>query len=129
MNKTTLAAIAAIVVASTAICGIINHAKTPNSNLNALTLINIEALSQDKEATKCPDFNYVPDHFLSAKVESFTVSSSEEGELTILGISFGSYEKNKEYTAIIETKDCDQKQDGACCDQREVGSTVLNIVD
>lgn len=66
MKKTTLAAIAAIVMASTAICGIVSPTKSANPPANALALANIEALST----------NEIPDPGEDKSGEYFIVDNS-----------------------------------------------------
>ena len=114
---------------------------------NSLLMQNIEALAQSNESgsepggdpsegesggpTKCKDENYVPNHFLYASTKTLTGTSHIKGEISVTDSStnstttyYGDFEKDKTYTIIITLKNCDGIQDGACCDQRKVGTTI-----
>lgn len=93
---------------------------------SAITLENVEALAGNGEVTKCPDANYVPNRFLeSGGVQSATYRSNEKGEINVGGIIKGGYEKNKDVTVSVETFNCSGVEEGACCDQRKVGTKVI----
>ncbi len=96
--------------------------------LSDLMLANIEALAADESGkeTKCPDYNYVPDHYLRVDSEVIMVVCSRRGEISIGNTTFhGSYNRNEEYPVIIQTKNCSEVQKGACCDQREIGVSYV----
>lgn len=74
----------------------------------------------------CPDFNYVPNRFItSTPTSTVKVRSNSNGELVIKGVVTGGYQRNREYSIITETRNCDGKQDYSCCDQRQVGTFVV----
>ena len=97
-----------------------------NSNeLSDVALANVEALAQDnnpdKGITQCPDYNYVPNHYLETKVEEpVTRTSNKNGEIEVDGIVKGGYESNKQITVIPVSYNCNGEAIGACCDQRLV---------
>lgn len=93
---------------------------------SAITLENVEALAGNGEVTKCPDANYVPNRFLeSGGVTSATYQSNENGEITVGGVIKGGYAKNKSITISVETFNCSGVEEGACCDQRKVGTKAV----
>lgn len=100
--------------------------KLSQEGRSAITLENIEALAGNGEVTKCPDANYVPNRFLeSGGVQSATYRSNESGEISIGGVVKGGYQKNKDVTVSVETFNCSGVEQGACCDQRKVGTKVI----
>lgn len=101
--------------------------KTSAYESNDLLMQNVEALSDGNDA-RCPhnNANHVPNRFLYAHVKTEQGTSKVDGSITISdGNSYsGSYKKDNTYTVVITTKNCDGEQEGACCDQRKVGTTV-----
>ena len=118
----------ATLVAVAAISGFIGYFnQQTNQQLSALAIANVEALTDDQERPKSPDYNYVPDHYIEVECIRCDVTCTKRGELQIGShILSGSYERGQNYTIIYELKNCDGVQDGACCGQREVG---MHIVD
>ena len=92
---------------------------------NALLMANVEALSMG-EPTNCPNPYDVPDKYLHASTETTTGTSNLDGEITVTsGVTYsGKFKKGKTYIVVITTKNCDGEQKGACCPQKEVGTTV-----
>lgn len=125
-KKITLAAILAIAV----ICGVIGYCNQPvKMQLNALALANVEALSHDEDngQTKCPDYNYVPDHYIVATERVENVVCDKNGELQVgSNILRGSFEKGQIYIVVIEIKNCSGQAKGACCNQGDVGVKIVS---
>lgn len=117
-----------IIMSSISICtvaGIEASQQQKQQKLSALTLANIEAIT-DEETTVCPDYNYVPDHYIEATAEAINTTCSKKGELQVGShIIHGSFDRGEQYVVVIETKNCDGQQKGACCDQREVGVSIV----
>lgn len=116
------------IVAVAAVSGIFGYFNQPaKQTLNTLALVNLEALTNDDEVTKCPDYNYVPDHFIIAETITDNATCTKKGSIQVgTHIFHGDYEKGQEYTVVIEEKNCFGEQKGACCDQREVGVRIVD---
>ena len=133
MKKTVFMVCATLVVSATAVVG----AKAYNYyySMPELMRANLEALTQnDVNTTQCPDFNYVPNRFLEVKIETYNVKCVKKGELNVnvnlteggSGILKGNYDKGYIYPVIIEIKNCTGRENGSCCDQREVGAKLIS---
>ena len=92
---------------------------------SSLLMQNVEALSMG-EPTPCPDPYDVPGRYLVATTTTTTGTSNLKGQITVsTGNTYsGDFEKGKTYTVVITTKNCDGVQTGACCPQKEVGTTI-----
>lgn len=113
------------ILAAAAVVGIGLH-QLPNGNvgLSDLTIENIEALTQYEG--EWPG-QYVPNHFLYATIQSFVVVCDENGSLKIGShIVSGDYKKGQNYPIIVEIKNCDGVQEGAFCDQSQVGVRIVS---
>lgn len=117
-----LPCIAAVVIA------VVGGTKAFRSNAyetSSLLMQNVEALSMGEETT-CPNPYDVPDRYIVATTTTTTGTSNLKGQITVsTGNTYsGDFEKGKTYTVVITTKNCDGVQTGACCPQKEVGTTV-----
>lgn len=122
-NFLMLSCIAAIVTAT------VVSKKTFESHAdetNNLLMQNVEALSQEnKEGAICPSSDYVPNRYIVVSNKTEECTCHVDGEISIGGKLFkGSWKKNKTYTIVIITKNCDGVAEGACCDQNQVGITI-----
>lgn len=108
------------------LCGVIGYSnQTAERTHNALTIANVEALTDD-ESEKCPDYNYIQDHYIVIEEFYITVTCTKKGELQIGSETlYGSFEKGETYTIAKIVKSCVGFLKGACCDQREEGTEYL----
>jgi hypothetical protein len=102
---------------------------TKTDSAIGFTLMNIEALADAAdETTQCPDYNYVPDHFIEAKAGKISAQCTMAGQITVSDSTItGSFTFGQSYMVNIETKNCTGHQKGACCDQRQVGVHLLSV--
>ena len=119
--------IAACIAASLGIAGFNAFETIETAKLSDLALKNIEALADGESVSSnnCPDFNYVPNHYLEVVLGTVSVKSDREGNISIGDVVYGGYKKNTEYNIPVEIKNCSGIQEGACCDQREIGITIV----
>lgn len=75
----------------------------------------------------CPDYNYVPNRYITSVPSESSRKSNSKGELEINGILKSGFSKNTEYPVTLDTKNCDGEQDFSCCDQRNVGTFVVKV--
>lgn len=122
-EKMIFAVVAVMAVIS---CYMAYTTQDKHSKPNALALANIEALSGEEDSP-CPDYNYVPNHYLEVYNETVSVTCSREGEISFgSGTITGSFKKGNVYSIVIEVKNCSGESYGACCDQRRVGSSIIS---
>lgn len=116
-----------MVVAAAIFTGYSAYDAQNERELTDVALANVEALAhgENKGETSCPDFNYVPNHYITSSTKTESITSNSNGEITVLGQTIGGYAKNTLITVLIEEKNCDGKAEGSCCDQREVGASIL----
>ena len=117
------------VVAMAAIAGYNTYVNQTKVEMSDLALANVEALAQynpETGITQCPDYNYVPDHYLTAKTgEAVTTTSDKNGQIEVAGIVKGGFGSEKTVTVVPVTYNCDGEAKGACCDQRLVRADLL----
>ena len=114
------------VLAIAAVAAFNVNMNSENDQLSLLSLANVEALAEEAPRTKCPDENYVPNRFIKSEgVETATYTSNKNGEITVLGEVIGGYKKFDEVIVSVETFNCDGEEEGACCDQRKVGTSRI----
>lgn len=126
----------AIAIAGMVTVSLWSHRSVNTPYVDGFYLANIEALTASESTggtttTTPPDpWNYVPDRYLISSVKTHKLVCATEGTISVNGVSFsGDYKKGVSYAVVVETKNCNGKQNGAWCDQRLVGSKILSAED
>ena len=75
----------------------------------------------------CPSPDYVPNRFIEVVTTTTTGTSNLDGSITVEnGNTYsGEFTKGKTYIVVISTKNCSGREQGACCNQKDVGTTVI----
>ena len=100
-----------------------------NKNINeTLLMANVEALTSEEVGNNhCPSPDYVPNRFIEVVTTTATGTSNLDGSITVEnGNTYsGEFTKGKTYIVVISTKNCSGREQGACCNQKDVGTTVI----
>ena len=73
----------------------------------------------------CPDYNYTSNAKITSATAGYNVTSNINGEVSVGTAVKAGFAKNKTVAVIVETKNCVIVTSCSCCDQRNVGSTIL----
>lgn len=133
----------ALVSFGLAVVGIIGQKEATVSYTNDLTLASLDAFTNPESNPESnpetsggsgstimpPDpWNYVPGRYIVSTTHSEQVVCPSGGSISIGQWHLtGDYKKGDKYSIVIETKNCDGENERAWCDQRQVGSWIIEV--
>ena len=115
----------AFVVIAVAIGFVCIYMGKTKSEFSYLLMQNVEALAKLESWKDCGDPKYTPNGSIDVEQIETSVVANSNGELHILENTFAGYDAGKEYVVLYAKKNC-KEWDGACCDQTDVGISVVS---
>jgi len=132
-NKSRVALLLACAIMATV--GIFMQTNGTKISAQDTTLAEVDAFTQSESNPEQSDsstpprpWEYVRDRYIKSKEKTEKVVCNVAGEIGYSGGTVsGNYQTGAAYIIILDIKNCDGKQKGSWCHQKEVGVHVVSI--